>query len=345
MSTVDVIVPCYNYAHFLEECVESVLSQSHRDLRVLIINDASPDNTHEVAQELLRRDSRVQYLRHPENRGHIATYNEGLEWATGEYTLLLSADDMLTPGSLARSVQLMDAHPEVAMTHGKGIVVNPDQAIPKLKDVDTWESTTATGLDFIRSTCELGANFVITPTAVVRTDIQKRIGGYRVDLPHTGDMEMWLRFAVHGHIGYIHVNQAYYRKHDSNMHYAYLDARNLEEQWSAFLTLFDAYSHLIPNSGELRDLAMSQMAEDAFWSACHAFDRQETALCRSLFEFATATDPRIKRWRSHRRMRLKLLLGAKSWSKIQKLRDFAAARKANESSGPVHLESGVGLRR
>src|SRR3954471_18429980 len=108
MSRVDVIVPCYNYAHFLRECVSSLLSQEGVDVRVLIIDDCSPDNTPEVAAKLLAKDRRVEYRRHEINIGHIATYNEGLEWGTGAYMLLLSADDMLTPGAFRRAARLMD---------------------------------------------------------------------------------------------------------------------------------------------------------------------------------------------------------------------------------------------
>ena len=64
MSSVDVIVPCYRYAHFLRECVESVLLQSGPSVRVLIIDDASPDNTSEVASDLAKQDRRVAFLQH-----------------------------------------------------------------------------------------------------------------------------------------------------------------------------------------------------------------------------------------------------------------------------------------
>ena len=89
MSSLDVYIPCYCYGHFLRECVQSVLSQSIQDVRVLIIDDASPDDSAEVAASLARQDSRLELRRHAVNQGHIRTYNEGLEWATGDYTLLL----------------------------------------------------------------------------------------------------------------------------------------------------------------------------------------------------------------------------------------------------------------
>ena len=64
-------------------------------------------------------------------------------------------------------------------------------------------------------------NLVPTCSAVVRTELQKRLGGYRNELPHTGDMEMWLRFAAHAPVGFISAYQGVYRQHGANMSTAY----------------------------------------------------------------------------------------------------------------------------
>src|SRR5689334_16159119 len=108
MAKVDIVVPCYNYGLFLEGCVRSVLEQSFGDLRVLIIDDASSDDSASAAQRLVHADPRVSVISHPENWGHIATYNQGIEWASSDYFLLLSADDLLVSGALERAVQVMD---------------------------------------------------------------------------------------------------------------------------------------------------------------------------------------------------------------------------------------------
>src|SRR5215475_2150920 len=121
MRSVDVIVPCYGYGHFLRQCVASVLTDSARNVRVLIIDDASPDNTAEIANDLVRQDHRITFARHKFNKGHIDTYNEGIDWASAHYMLILSADDYLLPGALDRAVRLMDAHPEVGFTFGNVI--------------------------------------------------------------------------------------------------------------------------------------------------------------------------------------------------------------------------------
>ena len=88
------------------------------DVDVLIVDDASPDDSAAVAYRLADEDPRVSVLVHPTNMGHIATYNDGLARAKGDYVVLLSADDAITPGSLARSTALMEAHPSVGFVYG-----------------------------------------------------------------------------------------------------------------------------------------------------------------------------------------------------------------------------------
>src|SRR5262245_4914881 len=111
MSSVDVIIPCYNYARYVGDCARSVLDQPGVDVRVLIIDDASSDDTPTVGRELAA-DPRIEFRRHKQNIGHIATYNEGIEWTSGDYLLLISADDMLAPGAVARAAAVMDRHPD-----------------------------------------------------------------------------------------------------------------------------------------------------------------------------------------------------------------------------------------
>src|SRR3954447_20909731 len=133
MSRVDVYVPCYNYGRFLRQCVESVLTQAGVDVRVLILDDCSRDDSEAVGRQLAAEDPRVEYRRHAVNQGHIRTYNEGIDWLSGDYCLLLSADDMLVPGALARAATVLDRHPEVGLTHGRAVwTPHPEAASDRL---------------------------------------------------------------------------------------------------------------------------------------------------------------------------------------------------------------------
>ena len=96
--SVSVVIPCYNYGHYLPDSVGSVLAQPGVDVDVVIVDDTSTDYSAVVAEELVASDPRVALIRHPKNRGHIATYNDGLDAVKGDYTTLLSADDLSDPG-------------------------------------------------------------------------------------------------------------------------------------------------------------------------------------------------------------------------------------------------------
>src|SRR5688500_9202830 len=118
--TVDVIVPCYNYGSMLAACVQSVLAQESVEVRVIVMDDASRDETEAVGRPLAA-DPRVVFRRHALNQGHIATYNEALKMVVADYCMVLSADDLLTAGALARATRLMQSNPQVGLVYGRDI--------------------------------------------------------------------------------------------------------------------------------------------------------------------------------------------------------------------------------
>ncbi len=253
--TVSVVVPCYNYGRYLRQCVDSVLSQEGVDVDVLIVDDASPDGSVTVARELAAEDPRVRVLEHEVNRGHIATYNDGLAQVDGEYVVLLSADDLLSAGSLARSAALLSAHPDVTFVYGFSAGFNETPPQPRT-DPTSW--TIWSSAEWLTEICRRGTNPVATPEVVMRGSTMRELVGYDARLPHAADFLLWLRAAARGSVGRINgADQAFYRIHGANMHverYAglFLD---LKERRSAFEILFtDDKDHL----GELAapDLAL-----------------------------------------------------------------------------------------
>jgi glycosyltransferase involved in cell wall biosynthesis len=243
-----------------------VLSQTDVSVRVLIIDDASPDDTAEVAAALVREDPRVTFIRHSKNRGHIATYNEGIEWASAEYFLLLSADDLLAPGALGRATKLMDENIDIVLTHGEFIEWHDHLPFPQIHEPQTlvWRRQ-----NLIRETCATGACLVCTPTAIVRTSTQKAAGGYRPSLPHAGDMEMWLRFAARGSVARIdHPVQAISRRHSSNMSNPYFEDKisDFEQRKEVFDTFFAEHGDRVSGAESLRQNARKILSEKAYMS-------------------------------------------------------------------------------
>ncbi|MGF1664201.1 MAG: glycosyltransferase, partial [Kineosporiaceae bacterium] len=231
---VSVVVPCYNYGRYVGAAVDSALTQEGVDVEVIVVDDASPDGSGAVVRALAERDPRVAAVVHGVNRRHIATYNDGLARAGGDYVVLLSADDLLAPGALARAVGVMRAAPDVGLVYGfsPSFAQRPPASRPFLPRV-----VLRRGERWIERVCATGQNPVCTPTAVMRRDVLQRTGGYDARLPHTADLLMWLRAAAVADVAYVAgVDQAYYRVHGANMHatdFAHL-ADDLEQRREAF---------------------------------------------------------------------------------------------------------------
>lgn len=298
MSTVSVIVPCYNYGRFLGQCVESVLTQESVEVRVLVIDDASPDGSGEVAVELGRKDPRVEVVCHGRNRGHIATYNEGLEWAAGDHLLLLSADDYLTPGSLARAAAVMDAHPGVGLVYGRA-VGHDDERPAVLNPVAAARARVVPGRRWIAERCEQMTNDVPTPTAVVRTSLQHQVGGYRADSPYAGDLEMWLRLSAYADVAEVQADQAIYRQHGANMSVHWVSAleATFEHSRRAYETVLTEHAAAIPHAVYLRGVVRRQVARRALRMATNRYCRGafDPASVEWLESHADAIYPRCRR--------------------------------------------------
>ncbi|MFI9817474.1 glycosyltransferase family 2 protein [Saccharothrix variisporea] len=317
--TVDVVIPCYNYARFLRACVRSVLDQPGVDVRVLVIDDTSSDDTPEVMAELMAADPRVEGRRHEVNQGHIATYNEGLlEWAKADYTVLLSADDLLAPGALARAAAVFEANPNVGMVYGRVVYYSDHDDLPKIVTPPAG-TTVWSGVDWIENRCRTGQNVLSSPEAVVRTSVQQQVGGYRPDLPHAGDLEMWMRIAAVSDIGYVRGKPAaYYRVHQQSMFRTQFSSvfADLEQRQAVFDRFFSEHPDLPPR---LKHLANRSIAKDALWRAVRAYDRDKLAEIpvEELVEFARSVYPHAERLPEYRALRRRRALGAKLCSRTQ----------------------------
>lgn len=291
MASVDIVVPCYNYAHFLEDCVASILSQRGVDVRVLILNDASPDNTEAVGQALAASDPRITYLRNEQNLGLIGTANRGLlDWASADYALLLSADDALTPGSLARATAIMESHEDVHLVFGRALLVGDGFDRAPTPDEGGGDFQLVSGSDFIKRNFTHG-NPVASPTAIVRTRVQQKLGGYLPQFYHTSDMEMWMRFAANGPIGAIKDLQAEYRIHASSMSAPKIN-RAISDREECFETCQfvteNWCKHLPEATSWLTDM-QRRMAKDMYWRATLSkYSADERRVCA---DFAKRIDP------------------------------------------------------
>jgi hypothetical protein len=321
-ATVDVVVPCYRYGCYLAQCVQSILDQAEVQVRVLIIDDASPDESADIGADIARSSENVMFLRHERNKGHIRTYNEGIEWAGATYFLLLSADDYLLPGALAYATRMMEASPDIGLVFGNALVEFDDGATESVYPLyDRGEKAgdrVFRGLDFVRLSG--ASNLVPTPTAVARTETQKRIGVYRPELPHSGDMEMWLRFAAHGSVGFVDRLQAVYRRHAGNMSNLYDVASSLPDllqRKAAIDSFLQSDGRNIAGGNTLLRELHDDLGRIAIGRASAAFNTGDARALRQLTEFAVDISPMAKLSLPWMRLMAKRMIGQRAWKALQ----------------------------
>jgi glycosyltransferase involved in cell wall biosynthesis len=118
MPKVSVIIPAFNADSYITQAIQSVLDQTLRDFELIIIDDASKDETWPIIKQFAEKDSRIRAYRNDVNLGITGNRNRGLELATGQYIAWQDADDISLPTRLDKQCAYLDANSEVGIVGG-----------------------------------------------------------------------------------------------------------------------------------------------------------------------------------------------------------------------------------
>jgi len=203
---VSVIIPCYNYAGYLREAVESVVQQTFKDFEIIIVNDGSTDNTKEVAEELIlkyQNDYRIKLINQQNSGQPAIARNNGIKESKGEYILCLDADDKIAPTMLEECFFTLEANPSlgIAYTHRQDF----DGADNLVKALEYNFETLK--LQNIMSVCSL-----------FRKKAWEEVGGYRTNVKGLEDWDFWIAIGEKGYYGkLISKPLFFYRRHDTGV--------------------------------------------------------------------------------------------------------------------------------
>jgi len=202
---VSVVIPAYRAADLLDIAIGSVARQTFKDLEVIVVDDASPDDTEAVARRLLAEHGLAHtVVRQPVNGGPSAARNRGVALARGEYVAFLDADDEWLPDKLALQVALMDQDPAMTLCGCQADWVDIDgtlirplyENLPDRLD-DGWK--------LLFWNC-----YVATPCAMVRR-LDLGIAPFDTKLRVGEDRDLWIRLASNGRVGLVQEKQVVIR--------------------------------------------------------------------------------------------------------------------------------------
>jgi glycosyltransferase involved in cell wall biosynthesis len=234
---VSVLVPAFNAARYLREAVDSILGQSYPNVEVLLLDDASSDETGSIAATY---GGRIRYVRQPKNLGIYDNVNVGIGLARGDFIATYHADDFYSPTIVSTQVEFFELHPDVGAVFCSDIFVDAagrEYGRLRLPDEVRGERP----LDYatvLNGVLTYKNRFLVCPSAMVRASVHQAVGVYQQSLYGiASDLDMWLRIARRYPIAVLESHLMSYRHFHGNASQRYDELRTAPE---AFFTVMDA---------------------------------------------------------------------------------------------------------
>jgi GT2 family glycosyltransferase len=270
MAAVTVVIPTRNRSEILRLTLGSVLCQRDVDLSVVIVDDASTDDTADVVLQLA--DPRVRLLRQPTSNGVSAARNRGIAQATTRWVAFCDDDDLWSPDKLARQLAVAES---LARTwaYAGAVFVNSDlKVIGGGPPIAPEEMKTA-----LHRYCAVPAG---ASNVIVRVDVLERIGMFDATLTHVADWDMWLRLARHALPARVEEPLVGYRIHAGNASFRaaemLAELRQFERRWGVATSRPSFHRHLAHLSlwSGRRNEALKHFARALPWFA-HGYTRAD----------------------------------------------------------------------
>ena len=208
MSKISVIMGIYNCAPTLQEALDSLYAQTYQDFEIILCDDGSRDNTHQIAYENHQKQNNIILLKNPQNVGLNQTLNNCLAIAKGEYIARMDGDDLCDPTRFEKQVKFLDEHPEYAIVSNPMIYFDEDGEFGrgKLEEGEPSKDRFNYGSPFCHAPC------------MVRKEAYDKVGGYTVDpkLLRVEDYNLWMKMYAAGYRGYNLGEHLYSMRDDRN---------------------------------------------------------------------------------------------------------------------------------
>jgi glycosyltransferase involved in cell wall biosynthesis len=205
-----IIMPCYNYGIYLSNAIESVLAQNHHSFEIILVDDASTDNTHDIG---LKYGNNIRYMRLPVNKGAAGAWSEGIKIAEGKYLCKLDADDWQLPGFLSTMEREFESNSQIGIVacstyvFHKGATIKTDYITDKDKTIDAYN---------LRKKLLEGFPFRVPGTCILKKVLLSQ-GVPLENLYQVHDWEFFLRCLKGWQGRFIHKPLAMYRIHEKSI--------------------------------------------------------------------------------------------------------------------------------
>lgn len=210
---ISIVIPTFNRSALLSRAIDSVRKQTYADWKLLVVDNASPDDTPEIMAELMRSDDRIHYHRHPENIGMLANWEFAISQVDTAHFSLLCDDDYLLPDFFEAAAREMTRHPELGLCFGVANVVDEEgkklSVAPNPMTPGYYPAGAGAAAMMIQQ-------HPATPAILFRTECFKAAGGFDRRSLYVADLDMILRVAFRYPVKFFEEESACYVVHAGN---------------------------------------------------------------------------------------------------------------------------------
>lgn len=254
---VTVCVPAYNSERTIGTTLESILAQTHRNLKVIVSDNASTDNTPDIVSSYVAVDPRVRLVRHLVTSTGEANFDYCLKLGEGEYTAIFHADDLYSPTMVEEEVEVLESSPEVGVACTMAYAIDSSGSIIREYRLPPGLTPRADGFyyypEIFRAVLKYG-NFFFCPSFLARTRVCKEVivkwDGKRYK--SSADLDVWLRAAAAAPMAILNKPLLHYRVAPGTT--SYKVARSRTQSPDIFIVLNDYVAKAPPGILSRRDL-------------------------------------------------------------------------------------------
>lgn len=242
MPKVSVLIPSYNHSKYIAQTIQSVLDQTYKDFEIIIIDDASSDNSLEIIQRFT--DSRIRLYHSETNQGISATLNKLIEEAQGEYLATLASDDAFLPKKLEKQVAFLDGHPDIGAVFSYAEIINEDdKPLTKHSYSKVFNQANRTRHEWLRRFFYQG-NCLCAPSVLIRKECHDKVGLYDPRYRQMQDFEFWIRLCMQYEIYVMPEELIQYRVRDSGKNASGRTPDNAIRNHFEFAMIFEHYTKI-----------------------------------------------------------------------------------------------------
>jgi glycosyltransferase involved in cell wall biosynthesis len=199
---VSIVIPAYNHAIYLKKCIESALNQTYSNIEIIVVNDASTDNTKELVSSMQKKDSRIRYLENSQNLGICVTEARGCMAARGKFIAILDADTFFYPEKIEKQVNYLTSHPKTGAVFSLCDLFE-QEGNPFTDETNPYYSVflkqNKSRNEWLRYFFNHG-NGLCHPSILMRKRLYRKIRGYNAALLQMGDFDLYFQILTHSDI-------------------------------------------------------------------------------------------------------------------------------------------------